>query len=74
MVTRPGGGYERAYAHPPFQIICPEIFTQRAMVAAKLANLEHGGNRSKPSIEGLSVEKAADMLNVGRASVELTCH
>lgn len=44
--------------------------SQRAMVAANIANLEHGGDRSKPSIDGLPAEKAAEMLNVGRASVE----
>jgi N6-adenosine-specific RNA methylase IME4 len=44
--------------------------SQRAQVAAKLGRLEHGGDRSKPSIEGLSTEKRAAMLNVGRASVE----
>ena len=44
--------------------------SQRAMVAAKLANMSHGGDRSKPSIEGLSADKASSLLNVGRASVE----
>lgn len=48
--------------------------SQRAMVAARLATLEHGGNRKtedfKTSIEGLKTEKAAELLNVGRASVE----
>jgi N6-adenosine-specific RNA methylase IME4/ParB-like chromosome segregation protein Spo0J len=48
--------------------------SQRAMVAVKLATLEHGGDRKteefKTSIEGLKIEKAAELLNVGRASVE----
>jgi N6-adenosine-specific RNA methylase IME4 len=44
--------------------------SQRAQVAARLGKLQHGGDRSKPSIEGLSAEKRAAMLNVGRASVE----
>jgi N6-adenosine-specific RNA methylase IME4 len=46
--------------------------SQRAMVAAKLANLGHGGNRSKSPIGDLKVSQtaAADMLNVGKRSVE----
>jgi N6-adenosine-specific RNA methylase IME4 len=44
--------------------------SQRAQVAARLGKLQHGGDRSKPSIEGLSTEKRASMVNVGRASVE----
>jgi N6-adenosine-specific RNA methylase IME4 len=41
--------------------------SQRAMVAARLANLQSGGNRHS---EGTSIEAASDLLNVGRASVE----
>lgn len=44
--------------------------SQRSAVAAKLKGLSHGGDRSKTSIEGLSLERRAEMLNVGRASVE----
>jgi hypothetical protein len=40
------------------------------MVAAKLATLEHGGDRSKPPIGGLKQEDAAALLNVGERSVE----
>ena len=52
---------------------------QRAMVAAKLANLEHGGVRGKSPIGDLlepfpapavSQSDAASMLNVGKRSVE----
>jgi hypothetical protein len=41
--------------------------SQRAMVAAKLTNLELGANQHS---EGTSIEVAAKLLNVGRASVE----
>ena len=46
--------------------------SQRSIIAGKLANLKRGRpNKENPSIEGLnSVEQAASMLNVGRASVE----
>jgi hypothetical protein len=44
--------------------------SQRAMVAAKLANLSHGGDRSKAPIGALSDADAAAMLNVGERSVE----
>ncbi len=44
--------------------------SQRAMVAARLPRVGHGGDRGKPSIEGLSTERRAELLNVGRASVE----
>jgi hypothetical protein len=44
--------------------------SQRAWVAANIANLEHGGDRSKTSIAVLTTERAAKLLNVGRASVE----
>lgn len=48
--------------------------SQRAMVAAELANMKHGGDRTpqdtKSSIELLSDDKAASMLNVGKASVK----
>ena len=33
--------------------------SQRAMVAARLGRVRHGGDRSKPSIEGLPVERRA---------------
>jgi ParB-like chromosome segregation protein Spo0J len=41
--------------------------SQRAMVAAKLTNLELGANQHT---QGTSIEVAAKFLNVGRASVE----
>jgi ParB-like chromosome segregation protein Spo0J len=41
--------------------------SQRAMVAARLANLKDGANQHS---EGTSIEVAAKLLNVGRASVE----
>jgi phage N-6-adenine-methyltransferase len=43
--------------------------SQRAVVAAKLANLEHGGDRSKRPIGHLKQSEAADMLNVGDRSL-----
>lgn len=44
--------------------------SQRAMVAANIANLKHGGDRGKPSYEGVSVARAAASMNVGESSVE----
>jgi ParB-like chromosome segregation protein Spo0J len=44
--------------------------SQRAMVAAKLATFTHGGDRSKPSIGGLTDAEAAKLLNVSERSVE----
>ena len=44
--------------------------SQRAMVAAKLANFTHGGDRSKPPIGGLTDAAVAKLLNVGERSVE----
>jgi hypothetical protein len=47
--------------------------SQRAMVAAKIATLKHGGDRSKSPIGDLtavSQAQAAAMLNVGKRSVE----
>jgi len=41
--------------------------SQRAMVAAKLANLAAGANQHS---EGTSIEVASKLLNVGRASIE----
>src|SRR6516162_2438219 len=41
--------------------------SQRAMVAAKLANLTAGDNQHS---EGTSIEVASKLLNVGRASIE----
>jgi N6-adenosine-specific RNA methylase IME4 len=43
---------------------------QRAMVAAKLATLKHGGDRSKSPIGDLSQQQAADLLNVSKRTVE----
>jgi N6-adenosine-specific RNA methylase IME4 len=44
--------------------------SQRAMVAAKLATLAHGGDRSKSPNGDLTQQQAADLLNVGKRSVE----
>lgn len=46
--------------------------SQRAMVAAALANMTQGERTDLPSIEGRSIsqETAAKMLNVGLATVE----
>jgi N6-adenosine-specific RNA methylase IME4/ParB-like chromosome segregation protein Spo0J len=44
--------------------------SQRAMVAAKLATLGHGGDRSKSPIGDLKQADAAELLNVGKRSVE----
>lgn len=43
---------------------------QRASVAAKIANLSQGGDRSKPPIGGMTVEQAASTLNVALRQVE----
>jgi ParB-like chromosome segregation protein Spo0J len=43
--------------------------SQRAMVAGRLANLELGANQHSKG-QGTSIEVAAKLLNVGRASVE----
>src|SRR3954470_3724888 len=44
--------------------------SQRAMIAAKLANLREGRPSETASIEAVSQRTAADMLKVGRASVQ----
>lgn len=53
--------------------------SQRAMVAGTLANMGHGGNRKAdqtpdlgldPQPPPISTQQAADMLNVGRGTVE----
>ncbi len=47
--------------------------SQRAMVAARVANLPHGGDRTKPPIGDLlpvTQDTAAKMLNVGERSVQ----
>lgn len=44
--------------------------SQRAMVAAKLANLDRGRPSDNPPIGGISTAKAAGMLNVGARSIE----
>lgn len=44
--------------------------SQRGMVAAKLATLRHGGDRSKAPIGALTQEKAAQALNVSERSVQ----
>jgi ParB-like chromosome segregation protein Spo0J len=53
--------------------------SQRALIAAKMANLKHGGDRKsadiKTSNEGLtSVDDAASLLNVSVATVERAKH
>ena len=37
--------------------------TQRAWVASKIATLTHGGDRSKPSIEGLMLADVTDIID-----------
>lgn len=44
--------------------------SQRALVAAKLANISHGGDRSKSPIGDLKQRDAAALLHVGKRSVE----
>lgn len=44
--------------------------SQRAMVAARVSNLGRGRPIENPSIEGITQATAAELLNVGRASVE----
>lgn len=44
--------------------------SQRAWVASNIANLGRGRPSDNPSIEGITQAEAADLLNVGRASVE----
>jgi hypothetical protein len=46
--------------------------SQRAMIAAKLADMRQGERTDLPSFEGKSIsqQEAAKLLNVGRASVE----
>jgi len=43
---------------------------QRAMIAAQLAKLSHGGDRSKPQNCGLPAKDAANQLKVSTRSVE----
>lgn len=38
--------------------------SQRAIVAAKVANMEHGGNRKSPIGDSITQANAAQMLNV----------
>jgi len=44
--------------------------SQRADVAARLASGQHGGDRSKASIEALTQEKAAQQLSVSESSLQ----
>lgn len=44
--------------------------SQRAMIAAQIGRIGHGGNQSKASYEGLTLDARATQLSVGRASVE----
>jgi ParB-like chromosome segregation protein Spo0J len=43
--------------------------SQRAMAAAKMANMPHGGDRSSGQLAGCSQEQAAKLFNVGDRSV-----
>lgn len=48
--------------------------SQRAMAAARLANIGHGGDRSKSPIGDLMPQsEAAALLNVGKRTVERAC-
>ena len=44
--------------------------SQRALVAAKIANMPQGARTDLASIEATSQPRAAELLNVGRASVQ----
>ena len=44
--------------------------SQRAVVAAKIANLGEGRPNKTASIEAVSQDEAADMLNVSRSGVQ----
>jgi hypothetical protein len=44
--------------------------SQRSMVAGKLANLQHGGDRKNDQETNLSLEKASSMLNVSKGSTK----
>jgi hypothetical protein len=44
--------------------------SQRAMIAAELANLGEGRPSKTPSFDGVSTEQAAKLMNVGEKSVE----
>jgi ParB-like chromosome segregation protein Spo0J len=44
--------------------------SQRALIAAQLATYAHGGDRSKASIDALTQQEAAKLLNVSEPSVE----
>ena len=44
--------------------------SQRAMVAAKLANMQQGARTDIASIEAMSQPQAAEMLNVSRSNVQ----
>lgn len=43
--------------------------SQRAIAAAKIANIQHGGDRSKRPIGHLKQQEASDLLNVGDRSI-----
>ena len=43
--------------------------SQRAMVGARIATLQHGGDRSKSAIAGLTQEEAGKKLNVSADSI-----
>jgi N6-adenosine-specific RNA methylase IME4 len=45
--------------------------SQRAMIAAEIANMSHGGNRKTDQGLNLDLETAADMVNVSRASAAM---
>jgi hypothetical protein len=44
--------------------------SQRAMVAAKIATLDHGGDRSKTANAALTQGRAAELLNVSQDSIQ----
>lgn len=48
--------------------------SQRAMVAADIGKLDHGGDRSKGSIEPLSAAQRARLMNISRISVRRADH
>jgi excisionase family DNA binding protein len=44
--------------------------SQRAMIAAKLANLDRGRPEENPPIGGIRAKQASEMLNIGKRSIE----
>jgi len=73
----PGDNYRCANLHIGNQLRAGRRHlneSQRAVIAARLANMNWGGDRKSEEIKGpigtlISLEQAADLLNVGRAVI-----